>query len=81
MTARMVIALDDWQISEISDIARKQHASKTQVVRDAICMFLQKKKQNTDASHSLLKFAGILKNKKIDGLTYQREIRAEWDKK
>ena len=78
MSAKISIALDDWQINEIADIAKEQHASKTQVIRDAICMFLQKKKQKAD--NPLLKFAGILKNKKIDGLAYQHKLRSEWDK-
>ena len=75
----ITVNIDDCQANEIEALAKETRSSKSQIIRDAIAAFLQKKEDKKNKS-PLLKYAGILKNHDVDGLKYQQRIRSEWDK-
>lgn len=78
---RLVISLAKDDKIWLQHVAEDQHVSMAEVIRLAIEHY--RHEMQTTPTHSLhqilLKTKGIWK--KGDGLTYQRKIRSEWDKK
>ena len=79
MTARVLLSLDDGQFGQLNSLAKKEHSSRTEIIRKAISEFLNRKKDKMVAKHELLEFAGAWKGKVVDGLEFQHKIRNEWD--
>jgi metal-responsive CopG/Arc/MetJ family transcriptional regulator len=69
---RTLVDLPDWQIKELMSICDAEKVSRAEVIRQAIALYLEKKKTSpTDAF-------GLWKNQKLDGLSYQEQVRSEW---
>ena len=77
MLARTMIQLEQGQLNDLTRIAKENGTSRTQIIREAIMEFLKSQKSGP-SSHKLVQFAGILKDKTIDGLEFQHKIRDEW---
>ncbi len=81
MLEKLLIRLEASILEDLEKIAREEHTTKTQLIRDAINEFLVNRK-STFVNNELLQYAGIFKGTEmeVDGLEYQRKIRAEWDR-
>lgn len=69
---RTLVDIPDIQIKDLTAICESEKLSRAEVIRQAISAYLEKKK-----AVSVDVFA-LWKNRKIDGLTYQEQVRSEW---
>ncbi|WP_423381565.1 CopG family transcriptional regulator [Burkholderia sp. LMG 32019] len=71
--SRILVDLSDGQLDELAVIVDTQHRPRAAIIRDAIDAYIALHK------HRLADDAfGLWKDRKIDGLAYQEELRAEW---
>jgi len=71
--SRILIDLPDTQVKELSMLVKIEQRPRAALIRDAIEAYISDHK----ASHGTDVF-GMWQPKKIDGLEYQQELRAEW---
>jgi len=70
---RTIIDLPDDQIKALGLISEKEHLSRAELIRRAVSSYL-KKQQDIPQDEAF----GLWKNRKQDGLNYQRQIRKDW---
>jgi metal-responsive CopG/Arc/MetJ family transcriptional regulator len=68
---RTLIDLPDQQINALAAICKAEKVSRAQVIRQAISAYLELKKPAAEAF-------GLWRESKVDGLTYQEQVRSEW---
>lgn len=69
---RTLVDIPDRQIKDLMAICEAEKVSRAEVIRQAISLYLKNKKlEEVDAF-------GIWKDKNVDGLTYQEQMRSEW---
>lgn len=69
---RTLVDIPDRQIKDLMAICEAEKVSRAEAIRQAISLYLKNKKpEEVDAF-------GIWKDKNIDGLTYQEQMRSEW---
>ncbi|MCC8392781.1 ribbon-helix-helix domain-containing protein [Paraburkholderia sp. MMS20-SJTR3] len=71
--SRILIDLPDAQVEALAVVVETEHRSRAAIIRDAIDAYIANHKQ----AHGAEVF-GLWKSKKVDGLEYQQELRAEW---
>ncbi|WP_338859810.1 ribbon-helix-helix protein, CopG family [Mycetohabitans rhizoxinica] len=71
--SRILVDLPDSRIEELAVIAETEHRPRAAIIRDAIEAYIFQRKRTLGAD-----VFGLWKNKKIDGLAYQQELRSEW---
>jgi hypothetical protein len=69
---RTIIDIQNEKIKEIKQLCERQGISRAELIRRSIDLYLQTKNKVPQDVF------GILKNKPIDGLVYQHNIREEW---
>jgi metal-responsive CopG/Arc/MetJ family transcriptional regulator len=69
---RALVDIPDRQIDELSDICEAKKLSRAEAIRQAISSYIEKNKQEA------VDVFGLWKNRKVDGLTYQEQVRSEW---
>lgn len=77
---RALISLPDKSLQRLDAIARKEKKSRAQIIRELIEDRLKKKDQEPTWKEIVKQTAGMWKHKNIDGVEYQRKLRAEWDR-
>ncbi|WP_175883273.1 ribbon-helix-helix protein, CopG family [Burkholderia sp. BCC0044] len=71
--SRILIDLSDGQLDELAAIVETQHRPRAAIIRDAIDAYIALNK------HRLADDVfGLWKDRTIDGLAYQEELRSEW---
>ena len=70
---RILIDLGDTQIEELTTLAEREHRPRAAVIREAITTYLADGRQALGRN-----VFGLWKNRSIDGLHYQEELRSEW---
>jgi metal-responsive CopG/Arc/MetJ family transcriptional regulator len=70
---RILVDLPDGQVQELAVLAEAEHRPRAAIIRDAIEAYIVNYKRGQGAE-----VFGLWKNKKIGGLEYQQELRAEW---
>jgi predicted transcriptional regulator len=70
---RTLIDMEDQQVQELDDIARRLKLSRAAVVRRAVAEFLDR-----NAVTELGDAFGLWGDRKDDGLEYQERMRSEW---
>ena len=73
---RTTIGLTEDQIAALDRLRPSEHASRAELIRRAVDAFLQTQKSASIAERPGF---GAWKKKRVDGVTYQRKMRAEWD--
>lgn len=69
---RTLVDIPDKQIKDLMAICEAEKVSRAEVIRQAISLYLKNKKlEEVDVF-------GIWKDKNVDGLTYQEQMRSEW---
>ncbi|MDR3298445.1 MAG: ribbon-helix-helix domain-containing protein [Candidatus Accumulibacter sp.] len=71
--SRILIDLPDTQVEELAALAEVERRSRAAVIRQAIEAYVAQRRQVPGTQ-----VFGLWKDRKIDGLEYQREIRSEW---
>ncbi|MDN7697116.1 ribbon-helix-helix protein, CopG family [Burkholderia semiarida] len=70
---RILVDLSDGQLDALAAIVETQHRPRAAIIRDAIDAYIALHK------HRLADDVfGLWKNRTIDGLAYQEELRSEW---
>lgn len=70
---RTLIDLDEKLVRDLDAIAAQAKRSRASLVREAVSEFLQKARKGDEKDAF-----GLWSKRKIDGLEYQRKLRAEW---
>lgn len=81
---RTIVDLPDEDIKHLDAIGKKEDVSRTELVRRAVAQYLDSEKQRS--LDAIDKYYGFLKDVPgafdgLDGVEYQRKMRAEWDER
>ena len=71
--SRILVDLPDAQLDELTRIAEAEQRPRAAVIRDAVGIYVAQRKSALDTD-----VFGLWKGRKLDGLSYQRELRSEW---
>lgn len=71
--SRILIDLPDTQVEELSMLVKVERRPRAALIRDAIEAYISEHKASNGPD-----VFGVWQEKKIDGLEYQQELRAEW---
>lgn len=70
---RILTEIEDEHIAQLDEIAARSKRSRAALIRDAISAYLGARKQTaTDDGF------GLWGKRKVDGMAYQKKVRAEW---
>ena len=73
MIMRTLVDLDDAQVLELDNVAKRAKRSRAALIREAIADYLSRTRR--DAASDAY---GIWGKRKVDGLAYQKSLREEW---
>lgn len=69
---RTLVDIPEKQLQELTVISQSQHVSRAEVIREAINLYLaSKQRPELDAF-------GLWRDRQVDGLAYQEQVRSEW---
>jgi metal-responsive CopG/Arc/MetJ family transcriptional regulator len=71
--SRILVDLPDAQIEELAVLVEAEQRPRAAVIRDAIEAYIAQHKRELGVD-----VFGLWKNKSVDGLAYQQELRSEW---
>lgn len=78
---RTIIDIPDEQLKHLSALCEKQDISRSEAIRRAIALYVEEKKALLMDKKALREAAyGLWSDRDIDGVEYQRRLRAEWDR-
>ena len=78
---RTIIDLTDDQVVRLATLCERKRISRAEAVRRGVELYLQSEDADEEEFERALQAAfGSWKGYGIDGLEYQRAIRAEWDR-
>ena len=72
---RTLIDIPDADLKKLNRLSKARKTSRAQLVRHAISDYLKAQKQDT-----LDEIFGMWKDRNIDGLEYQEQMRREWER-
>lgn len=81
---RTIVDLPDEQVKALDSLGNKENVSRAELVRRAVQSYLDAEKDKSAAA--IDKYFGMFRGDPnvfdgLDGLEYQRKIRAEWDER
>lgn len=71
---RLLVDLPEGEVKQLKELSRARKTSRTQLIRLAVIGFLAQNKPGLDDSF------GLWKKRGEDGISYQRRLRAEWER-
>ncbi|MGI4984539.1 MAG: ribbon-helix-helix protein, CopG family [Janthinobacterium lividum] len=71
--SRILIDLPDTQLAALSALVESERRPRAAVIRDAIEAYISRHKPGSNDG-----VFGLRKNRRVDGLEYQQELRSEW---
>lgn len=79
---RTIVDIPDDHVNALDSLGKKENLSRAELVRRAVAQYLEVERGKS--SGAVDKYFGFLKDcpeafDGLDGLAYQRKIRAEWD--
>lgn len=78
---RTIIELTDEQIEGLRRLCEREGISRAEAVRRGVELLLREKDARIEERRAALDAAfGMWKDRDIDGVEYQRKLRAEWDR-
>ena len=75
---RTIVNIPDKAIEELAQICKGKKISRAEAIRRAVSDFIDRQ-TGGDADFTEKAF-GIWKDKKVDGLCYEDDIRSEWER-
>ena len=70
---RTIIELPDDQLEVLADLCRSEGISRAEAIRQAIAQYTRGRRSKAAASAF-----GVWRDRPIDGLEYERQLRDEW---
>jgi hypothetical protein len=71
--SRILVDLPDTQVAELAALAKTGRCSRAALIRQAIEAYITQRRRTPGTN-----VFGLWKDRKVDGLAYQQEIRSEW---
>lgn len=76
---RTLVDLPEQDLRQLSELSKERKVSRAHLVRCAVAKYLEEEiKENKN--DTLDKLFGVWKDRNIDGLEYQEQMRKEWDR-
>ena len=75
IVVRTIVEIPDDLVRSLDEMGKRTACSRADLIREAVAEYLCNK-----THHSPEKAFGIWKNKKVDAVEYQRNLRSEWEK-
>ena len=72
---RTIVEIPDKLVKSLDEMGERNACSRAALIREAVAEYLANKTHNSPE-----KAFGIWKNKKVDAVEYQRDLRSEWEK-
>lgn len=69
---KTIIDIPDGQIECLATICREENTSRAEIIRRAIALYIEKSKPIE------VNVFGLWKDRQVDGLAYQEQVRSEW---
>jgi metal-responsive CopG/Arc/MetJ family transcriptional regulator len=69
---RALVDIPEKQIDQLAVICEVKKLSRAEAIRQAIGLYIEQNKSGTTDAF------GLWKDRKIDGLAYQEQVRSEW---
>lgn len=69
---RTLVDIPDRQLKDLMAICEAEKLSRAEAIRQAISSYIEKKKPEA------VEVFGLWKDRKVDGLAYQEQVRSEW---
>ncbi len=76
---RTIVDIEDDALKALDGLAKDQAASRASVLREAVAEYLVRRKGASIRPPAPLEGFGALQGRLGDGLTYQQDLRSEWD--
>ena len=76
---RTLIDLPEHELQELTKLSKERKVSRAHLVRCAVTRFLEAESKE-NKKDTLDKLFGIWKDRNIDGLEYQEQMRKEWER-
>jgi predicted transcriptional regulator len=70
---RTLVDLPEADIRALDALGERRRVSRAKIIREAVSMFL-----NASVNGSAEAAFGLWRDRKVDGLDYQRQVRSEW---
>ena len=70
---RTIIELPDDQLEALANLCRSEGISRAEAIRQAVAQYTRGRRSNAAAGAF-----GLWRNRQIDGLRYERQLRDEW---
>lgn len=79
---RRLVDIPDNLLAELTAFAHKEGISRAELMRRALDAYVSTLKQKQDMAEqdALEAVRGLWKDRNIDGVEYQRQLREEWDR-
>jgi metal-responsive CopG/Arc/MetJ family transcriptional regulator len=71
--SRILVDLTDAQVEELAALVKAEQRSRASIIREAIEHYIMERKRSAGAE-----VFGLWKERQVDGVAYQRELREEW---
>lgn len=71
---RTLVGFSDRDLSELDALSALKKVPRAELIRQAVGAYLEKVRPAGNSDEAF----GLWKNKKIDGLAYQKKLRDEW---
>ena len=71
---RTLVDIPEDRLKALDVLARKRRVSRAEVIRNAVDEHLRRQPGDLDVGEVF----GLWKDRKLDGLEYQRKLRSEW---
>lgn len=78
--SRTLVDIPDNLLGRVNALAKVQDISRAELVRRALEQYVETTLQNHPEKDPRDAAFGLWKDRKIDGVEYQRKLRAEWDR-
>jgi metal-responsive CopG/Arc/MetJ family transcriptional regulator len=71
--SRILVDLPESQVAELAALVKTERCSRAALIRQAIDIYIAQHRQTLGTN-----VFGLWKDREVDGLAYQQEIRSEW---
>ncbi len=72
---RTIVDIPDEQLDSLASVCHREGISRAEAVRRAVASYLNDQEDDTEDDAF-----GMWRKRKIDGVAYQRKLRAEWSR-
>lgn len=74
---RTIVDIPDTQVKTLDQLSQRKKVSRAEIIRQALSLYIATY-SNSKKSYKLA--FGLWKNQKLDSMSYQQKLRAEWNR-